>query len=380
LDKKKIVIQEGVIKRIKLKNASGKVKWSSTNKKIATVTSKGKIKGVHEGTAYIVAKYKNKKYKCKVTVKANSNSVINPETTLITLQKGESCAILIHTDKGKDISYHTSNKGISLTWGTWIGNSIPITVTANWVGESSFYISDSNNSAIRTQSIKVIVNDVSNSFVEVDTTPIELLLGESKTLWIQTDKGAPVSFVKNDDNISLKFGDWAGTSVPITITAKASGKSSFYIVDKNNASVKTANIEVNVAQQISCTARQNFVYPNRKGGMCFRLDDCQVEQRYASNNKYTIKIFVSGEVLCNTNHTEWMCYAKLYDESGTLIESSLLQIPSSSSAGDTLKDYCVTTIPYISLDKGKKYTITFNPKCGYAISYEQFMKEIDKWR
>lgn len=47
------------------------VKWSSSNKNIATVTSKGKVKAVKAGTAYITAKSKdNSKVlaKCKVTI------------------------------------------------------------------------------------------------------------------------------------------------------------------------------------------------------------------------------------------------------------------------------------------------------------------------
>ena len=43
------------------------VKWSSSDKKVATVTD-GVIKGLSEGTATVTASYKNKSYKCKVTV------------------------------------------------------------------------------------------------------------------------------------------------------------------------------------------------------------------------------------------------------------------------------------------------------------------------
>lgn len=49
-------------------NASGKIKWSSTNKKIATVSKKGRVKAKKIGTCYIIAKYKGKKYKCRVKV------------------------------------------------------------------------------------------------------------------------------------------------------------------------------------------------------------------------------------------------------------------------------------------------------------------------
>ena len=54
-------------------SSGGTVKWTSSNKKIATVTSKGVVKGIKKGTATITCTYtyRNKTYKktCKVTVK-----------------------------------------------------------------------------------------------------------------------------------------------------------------------------------------------------------------------------------------------------------------------------------------------------------------------
>ena len=51
------------------------VKWSSSDKSVATVSSRGVVKAKKKGTAIITCKCKNgKKYKCKVTVKKKSNS------------------------------------------------------------------------------------------------------------------------------------------------------------------------------------------------------------------------------------------------------------------------------------------------------------------
>ena len=46
----------------------GKVTWSTSNKKIATVNSSGVVKGVKPGTVTITAKRNGKTFKCKVTV------------------------------------------------------------------------------------------------------------------------------------------------------------------------------------------------------------------------------------------------------------------------------------------------------------------------
>ena len=50
-------------------NAKGTVKWSTSNKTVATVSSKGVIKGKKKGKATITAKTGGKTYKCVVTVK-----------------------------------------------------------------------------------------------------------------------------------------------------------------------------------------------------------------------------------------------------------------------------------------------------------------------
>jgi hypothetical protein len=65
----RLTMKVGTKKTIKLIGAkTAKVKWSTSNKSIATV-SKGKIKAKKKGKVTITAKYKRKKYKCKVTVK-----------------------------------------------------------------------------------------------------------------------------------------------------------------------------------------------------------------------------------------------------------------------------------------------------------------------
>lgn len=55
--------------KLKLKNNKKKVIWISREKKIASVTSKGVVKGRKKGTTYIYAIANHKLYKCKVKVR-----------------------------------------------------------------------------------------------------------------------------------------------------------------------------------------------------------------------------------------------------------------------------------------------------------------------
>lgn len=79
LNKKSTTIQVGKTVRLKVNGTKKKVSWSSSNKKVATVTSKGKVKGIKAGKAIITAKVEKKKLSCKVVVKSNiAKPIITP--------------------------------------------------------------------------------------------------------------------------------------------------------------------------------------------------------------------------------------------------------------------------------------------------------------
>ncbi len=59
--------------QLKLLHNSKKVKWSSSNKKVAKVSKKGKVTPVANGKCKITAKAGKKKYSCRVTVKGVKN-------------------------------------------------------------------------------------------------------------------------------------------------------------------------------------------------------------------------------------------------------------------------------------------------------------------
>lgn len=54
--------------QLKMQYQKGKVKWTSSNKKVATVSSKGKVTAKKKGKATITAKVAGKTFKCKITV------------------------------------------------------------------------------------------------------------------------------------------------------------------------------------------------------------------------------------------------------------------------------------------------------------------------
>ncbi len=77
----KISLYVGDSYKLKLKNNKKKVKWSSSNKKVATVSKKGKVKAKKKGSCRITAKVGKKKYVCKVTVKKEKVRVVKVMVT-----------------------------------------------------------------------------------------------------------------------------------------------------------------------------------------------------------------------------------------------------------------------------------------------------------
>lgn len=65
--------------QLKVKGTNRKAKWTSSNKKVATVTSKGLVTAKKKGKATITATIGREKYKCTVTVKPNV-CYFNPES------------------------------------------------------------------------------------------------------------------------------------------------------------------------------------------------------------------------------------------------------------------------------------------------------------
>lgn len=74
LNKTKLTLDEGKSYTLKLTGTTKTVKWSTSNKKVATVSSKGIVKAIKAGTATITATVSSKKYTCKVTVKEVFNA------------------------------------------------------------------------------------------------------------------------------------------------------------------------------------------------------------------------------------------------------------------------------------------------------------------
>lgn len=111
--KKKKIRLKATVKPGKAKN---KIKWSSSNKKIATVSSKGVVKAIKKGKVTITAKVGNQKAKCKIIVGTPVKS-IKVSDKKITLRKGGNVkiktSVLPVKASVKKLSYTSKNKKVA---------------------------------------------------------------------------------------------------------------------------------------------------------------------------------------------------------------------------------------------------------------------------
>lgn len=113
LNKTSLSMRVGNTYTLKLNGAKGKVSWKSSSKSIATVSSKGKVTAKKVGKTTISAKYKNKTYKCKVSVIKTLANRISLSKKNLTLKKGSTynlrCTISPSNTTNKKINWSSSN-------------------------------------------------------------------------------------------------------------------------------------------------------------------------------------------------------------------------------------------------------------------------------
>ena len=97
---------------------TAKIVWKSSNKKVVSVTSKGKIKALKAGKATITVSVKGTKKKAKVTVYVGTPvKNVKVGDTAITLKQGDTYTVKAKLNpkktKIKGVKYSTNNKNVA---------------------------------------------------------------------------------------------------------------------------------------------------------------------------------------------------------------------------------------------------------------------------
>ena len=190
--------------QLKVKNTKKKVKWSSTNSKIATVSSKGKVKAVKNGTCYIYAKVSGRTYKCKVTVSTPNKLNVSRQTIALY------SSVTLKVSGGGKVKWSSSKKSIATV-------SSQGKVTGKKVGTCYIYAKVSG----KTLKCKVTVKKI----IKISATSSNLYVGNKLTLKV-TGTTKTVNWSTNNASIAtVSKGVVTGKKDGIAkITAKVEGK------------------------------------------------------------------------------------------------------------------------------------------------------------
>ena len=131
----------GATAKLKVKNNKKAVSWSSMDRSVATISSKGVVRGVKAGKAKICARIDGVNYYCTVKVKPAMTTSVPSE---ITIRSTKTIPITLHLLGGK-INYKLDNGNATARFGSWKKHTINLYVTPKHKGTVHLTISNTKN-------------------------------------------------------------------------------------------------------------------------------------------------------------------------------------------------------------------------------------------
>lgn len=218
---------------------TGKLTYKTSNKKVATVSSKGVIVGKKAGTATITVSLKGKKLTaCKVKVVAAPKKVTLSNTSL-TLNVNDTFKLKARVNSGSHASYTwaSSNKSVATVSKTGL-------VTATGAGTATITVKTHNG---KKATCAVTVNNPGPTlFVTPGSMTIEEGDWQDATVTYTVD--GTVYWESSDTSVATcAWGaDWYGNDTTLTVYGKSAGSATITITNTVNSDV--AYIYVTVTQ------------------------------------------------------------------------------------------------------------------------------------
>ncbi len=262
LSKTSITLTKGYQTTLSVSGASS-VKWSTGDKSIATVSSKGKVVGKAPGTTYIYAKTGSTTLKCKVKVVA---AKITASNSNVELDAAGDTQIVTMTVKGSHsgLTVGSTNRSVaSASWVKpvqWDGNKIKIKITAKGEGTCRIKVYLKKYKTTCYKYIDVTVG--SNLYEEDDPNDSDMnIVAYSKNVQVNagntynldvycTNQKNLAYSVINSNIASVSAGSYSGNYRTFTIKGLTAGTTTIRFYDKNN-SKKYVDVTVKVGSDVA---------------------------------------------------------------------------------------------------------------------------------
>ena len=233
-------------------NADDKtVIWSSSDKKIATVDSNGKVKGISNGTVTITAKTNDtgKKATAKITVKTPVTGVkLSKSKTTINKGRYETvkATVLPETASDQSVSWSSSDNTVAK-----VDENGKITAVKN--GTATITVTTTDGGKTASVEVTVVTPTVAVTGVTLNKTAISIDIGQTEKVTATvkpsnaTNKG--VVFTSDDssvatvDNDGLITGIGVGTT-NVKVTTNDGGKTATVAVEVKPIKVKSISLNI----------------------------------------------------------------------------------------------------------------------------------------
>ncbi len=206
-----ISLTKGCYATLKTNNSSAKVTWSTSNKSIATVSSKGRVYGKSAGTCYITAKVGTATAKCKVKV-VNGKLTLSQST--VNLEEGDSTYVTVTAKGSHSLGVVHGDKTIAKGgWvkNSWNGDKVKLKITGVSGGKTTIKVRMSKYPEIY-KTITVNVNASEQEIEENEEDPVtSVILTGTSSVNVEKDKTAV--FEIYSDNTSKTTVTSSDTSV-----------------------------------------------------------------------------------------------------------------------------------------------------------------------
>ncbi|MBU5482309.1 Ig-like domain-containing protein [Blautia sp. MSJ-19] len=336
INKSKVTLIKGQSLQLKVNGNSKKVKWSSSQKGVATVTGKGKVTAKNAGTAVITAKVGNKKYTCKVTVEAPKLS-----KTSISLTVGNKYNLKVTGTKQK-VVWSSSNKAVVMV----LNNGLVVAkkagtakITAK-VGNKKYTckvtVKKRKTGGNTQQYVKATPTPAPKIELSASVNSISVKEDESNTVSIKYTGTGSVYYAVDDSNIvdCQWIKGWNNDWIKLNITGKKAGTTTVKITNSTNNDCVRITVNVISAVTIKLPKVPVEVY-NYYGNTLMRA--CNVTniyyKAYKTGNSYTFYIYVDGtktyDKYSDVNSTICEVGYKLY-KNGIVVTSGSVLSPSVS--------------------------------------------------
>lgn len=250
LSKTSVTLTKGYQTTLSVSNASS-VTWSTGDKSIATVSSKGKVVGKGPGTTYVYAKTGSTTLKCKVTVVA---SKITANKSSVTLDKVGETATVKFTVKGSHsgITVGSTNRSVataSFSPARWDGNNVTVKITAKGAGTARIKVYNKNYQSTCYKYVNVTVNgaavnEPASNIIMPYTKAVNVNAGEAYNLQVYAqNQNNLLCSVLNSSVATVSAGTTNGNYRNFSIKGVAAGTTTVRFYDRYSA---TSYVDVTV--------------------------------------------------------------------------------------------------------------------------------------